>query len=84
MAEAVALLGVIASVVQIVDVCLQFSRKLCTFGEIVASADKTILSISKDVSHTCMVLHDLEQTLDQDQESHLFNKRAMGVEVSPL
>ena len=52
-------LGVIASVVQTADTGLRLSIKLCTFGEILASAGKSVLSISKDVSLTSSVLKEL-------------------------
>ena len=60
-------LGIIASVVQIADVGLRLSFKLYTFGEIVASADRSVISISKDVSLTSGVLKELGQLLDKDR-----------------
>ena len=58
-------LGVIASVIQIADVGLRLSIKLYTFGEIVASADRSVISISKDVSFTSSVLKELGHILDK-------------------
>ena len=59
-------LGVIASVIQIADTGLRLSIKLYTFGEIVASADKAVLTLSKDVSLTSSVLKELGQILEND------------------
>jgi hypothetical protein len=70
-------LGVIASVIQIADVGLRLSIKLYTFGEIVASADRSVISISKDVSLTSSVLKELGQVLDKDGKAHLLSKNAV-------
>ena len=69
--------GIIASVVQIADVGLRLSIKLYTFGEIVASADRSVISISKDVSLTSGVLKDLGQILDKDRETRTFSENAV-------
>lgn len=61
-------LGIIAAVVQIADVGLRLSIKLYTFGEIVASADRSVISISKDVSLTSGVLKELGQILEKDKK----------------
>lgn len=70
-------LGVIASVTQIAEVGLRLSIKLYTFGEIVASADRSVISISKDVSLTSSVLKELGQVLDKDGKAHLLSKNAV-------
>ena len=70
-------LGTIASVVQIADVGLRLSIKLYTFGEIVASADRSVISISKDVSLTSGVLKELGQILDKDKETRTFSENAV-------
>lgn len=70
-------LGIIASVVQIADVGLRLSIKLYTFGEIVASADRSVISISKDVSLTSGVLKELGQILDSDRETRTFSANAV-------
>lgn len=70
-------LGIIASVVQIADVGLRLSIKLYTFGEIVASADRSVISISKDVSLTSGVLKELGQILDKDRETRTFSENAV-------
>ena len=70
-------LGIIASVIQIADVGLRLSIKLYTFGEIVASADRSVISISKDVSLTSGVLKELGQILDKDREARTFSENAV-------
>ncbi len=70
-------LGIIASVVSIADTGLRLSIKLYTFGEIVSTADKSVISISKDVSLTSSVLKELGSLLENDAESHIFSKNAV-------
>ena len=70
-------LGIIAAVVQIADVGLRLSIKLYTFGEIVASADRSVISISKDVSLTSGVLKELGQILEKDRKSQTFSENAV-------
>lgn len=69
--------GIIAAVTQIADVGLRLSIKLYTFGEIVASADRSVISISKDVSLTSGVLKELGQILDKDRESRTLSENAL-------
>lgn len=69
--------GIIAAVAQIADVGLRLSIKLYTFGEIVASADRSVISISKDVSLTSGVLKELGQILDKDRESRTLSENAL-------
>jgi len=70
-------LGIIASVVSIADTGFRLSIKLYTFGEIVSTADKSVISISKDVSLTSSVLKELGSLLENDAESHIFSKNAV-------
>lgn len=69
--------GIIAAVAQIADVGLRLSIKLYTFGEIVASAARSVISISKDVSLTSGVLKELGQILDKDRESRTLSESAL-------
>ncbi|KAL9075186.1 MAG: hypothetical protein Q9161_001872 [Pseudevernia consocians] len=69
--------GIIASVVQIADVGLRLSIKLYTFGETVASADRSVIAISKDVSLTSGVLKELGHTLDRDRATRTFSENAV-------
>lgn len=70
-------IGIVASVIQIADIGLRLSIKLYTFGEIVSTADKSVISISKDVSLTSSVLKELGDLLENDRQSHIFSKNAV-------
>lgn len=70
-------LGIIASVLQIADIGLRLSLRLYTLGERVASADKSIISISKDVSLTSNILKELGQTLGNDRASRICCQQAI-------
>ena len=74
---AMAEIGIVASIVQIADTGLRLSLKLYTFGEIVSTADKSIISISKDVSLTSSVLKELGDILEKDQRSRICSKNAV-------
>ena len=71
-------LGLIAAVVQVADVGTRVSVKLYTFGQTVASADESIVFISKDISHTCSILKILGHTLEKDREEQLYSHDAIG------
>ena len=60
-------LALLASIVQIADVGFRLSLRLYTFGETVASADRSILAISKDVSLTSSVLKELGRVFENDK-----------------
>ena len=70
-------IGIIASVLQVADIGLRLSLRLYTFGETVAGADKSIISISENVSLTSTVLKELGQTLDKDQTSRICSPNAV-------
>lgn len=71
-------LGLIAAVVQVVDVGIRLSEKLYTFGQTVASADESILFISKDISHTCSILRTIEHSLKRDCKAELYSRNAVS------
>ena len=70
-------LGVIASVIQIADTRLRLSIKLCTFGGIVAGADKSVSLMSKDVSLTSLVLKSLGEIMNSDGETRKLTPTAV-------
>ena len=61
-------LALLASIVQIADTGYRLSLKLYTSGEAISSADRTIVTISKDISLTSTVLKELGEILRRDQE----------------
>ena len=70
-------LGLIAAVVQVADVGIRLGEKLYTFGQTVASADDSIVFISKDISHTCTILKTLGRSLEKDRGEHFYSRNAM-------
>ena len=70
-------IGIVASIVQIADVGLRLSLRLYTFGEVVSAADKSVISISKDVSLTSSVLKELGRVLEKDQQSRICSDNAV-------
>ncbi|KAE8446447.1 hypothetical protein EG329_011910 [Mollisiaceae sp. DMI_Dod_QoI] len=76
MAEAIAALGVIASVAQLADYGFKLSIKLYSFSEAVYTADKSIRAISNDVSLTSTVLKELCQIIKSD-DAHVVSENAI-------
>lgn len=74
MAEALAVLGVVAAVAQLADYGFKLSVKLFTFGEAVYTADKSVRRISNDVSLTSTVLKDLSEVLKIDNSPHVSDR----------
>lgn len=66
MAEALAAIGAIASVGQLADFGFQLSIKLFAFGEAVANADRSVKSLSNELSLTAAVLRELSEVLGSD------------------
>ncbi|KAF1989214.1 hypothetical protein K402DRAFT_372870 [Aulographum hederae CBS 113979] len=77
MAEALAAVGVAASIAQLADYGLQLSVKLFTFGNAVYNADRSVQDISNDVSLTSSVLKELGDALKKDDEARLFSEQAV-------
>lgn len=71
-------LGLIAAVVQVADTGIRVSVRLYTYGQAVASADESIVLISKDISRTCSILKTVGYSLEKDREEHLHSHDAIG------
>jgi hypothetical protein len=71
MAEVLAALGVAASVVQLADVGFKLSIKLFAFGEAVSRADKSIRTLSNEISLTSAVLKELGEILKVDEARYV-------------
>lgn len=69
--------GIVASVIQIADLGARLSVKLCTFSHKVKHADSNIRNIGSDVALTCSVLRELGDNLKKDEQSRLYNMRAV-------
>ena len=63
----VEVVGLVASVVQLAGTGIKLSISLYTFAETVASADKSITHIAKDISLTSAVLTQLGDNLKDDR-----------------
>ena len=66
-------LGLVAAVVQLADVGVRIGDKIYTFGQTVASADDSIVFISKHIAHTSSILKTLADRLDKDHEEYLYS-----------
>jgi hypothetical protein len=75
MAEAIAALGIIASIAQLADYGFKVSIKLYTFSSTISTTSTTI-SISNDVSLTSTVLKELCQIIKSD-DAHVVSKNAI-------
>ncbi|KAL8761067.1 MAG: hypothetical protein Q9184_002773 [Pyrenodesmia sp. 2 TL-2023] len=69
--------AIVATIIQIADVGLRLSLRLYTFGETIASADRTIISISKDISLTSSVLKELGHNLEKDKQAQICSENAI-------
>lgn len=69
--------AIVATIIQIADVGLRLSLKLYTFGETMANADRTIISISKDISLTSSVLKELGHNLEKDKQARICTENAI-------
>ncbi len=74
MAEVMAALGIVASVAQLADYGFKLSMKLFAYSEAVYSADKSIKSISSDVSLTSTVLRELCGIIKSDETRIVSNE----------
>lgn len=75
-------LGAVASILQVADVGLRLSTTLFTFAETVASADKTVSAVSKDVSLTSSVLRELGKILDKGHCDEAYSDDAIDSAVA--
>jgi hypothetical protein len=80
MAEAIAALGVVASVVQLADIGFKLSIKLFAFGEAVSKADKSIRTLSNEISLTSAVLKELGEILKADEARYVSDRAIQATE----
>ncbi|KAK7895051.1 hypothetical protein LTR67_005790 [Exophiala xenobiotica] len=72
------ILGIAASVIQIAELGCRLSVKLCVFSRKIKSADKTIDSISQEISATGAVLQQLGNELSKDENAELCSNEALA------
>ncbi len=77
MAEALAAVGVVASVAQLADFGFKLSLKLYTFSSTVSAAEPSIKALSSDVSLTSTVLKELCLIMKSDETSHVVSPTAI-------
>lgn len=70
-------IGLIASVIQVAGAGLKLSQTLYQYAETVASADRRIKDIAKEVQLTSFVIDELGHVFKQDQTSALLSKNAL-------
>src|SRR4051812_24071593 len=78
MAEAIAVVGIIASLVQLADYGFELSVKLFSYSKAVSCAYRKIESLSNEVSATSTVLKVLGDILREDEANYI-NKTAVEV-----
>ena len=61
-------IALIASIVRIADTGYRLSLKLYTSGEAISSADRAVITISKDISLTSTVLEELGEILRRNED----------------
>jgi hypothetical protein len=71
MAELLAAVGVVASVAQLADYGFKLSIKLFAYSSAVSKADKSIASLSNEVSLTSAVLKELSGFLRADEAKYI-------------
>lgn len=69
MAEVIAILGVISSVVGVAAEGLKLSQTLNTYIESVKFAEKDIQGIARDVKHTAVVLNQFGENLKLEEKT---------------
>lgn len=70
------IVGVIAGSLQLAEVGMKLSVKLCSFYRQIKDADHSAQRLATDVSLTCSILHQLGKTLEQDRQTQLCSQQA--------
>ncbi|KAF2269260.1 hypothetical protein CC78DRAFT_575360 [Lojkania enalia] len=70
-------IGLIASVIQVAGAGLKLSQTLYQYAETVASADRRLKDIAREVELTSFVIDELAQIFKQDESSALLSKSAL-------
>ncbi|KAK6811721.1 hypothetical protein RU639_012575 [Aspergillus parasiticus] len=71
-------LGIAASILQVVELGTHLSIKLYTFCRRLKDTDQRIQSLSSDVALTCNVLRQLGDSLQQDEDAKLYSMEAFA------
>ncbi|KAJ5764922.1 hypothetical protein N7520_004481 [Penicillium odoratum] len=68
--------GTVASILQIADLGMKLSLKLCSFYRTAKAANQSMQGLSRDVALTCVILQELGCVLDQDNEGPVTSRSA--------
>jgi hypothetical protein len=77
MAEALAAIVAIASISQLAEYGFKLSVKLFAFSEAVAAADRSVKSLSNEISLTSTVLRELSELLRSETNKKYVSSRAI-------
>ncbi|CAI7675902.1 unnamed protein product [Penicillium pancosmium] len=70
------IIGVVASTLQIAEIGMRLSVRLCSFYRQIKDADRSAERLANDVSLTCSILHQLGKILEQDIETKICSQQA--------
>lgn len=70
------IVGVIASTLQLAEIGMKLSVKLCSFYRQIKNADHSAQHLASDVSLTCSILNQLGKALEKDRETRLCSHQA--------
>lgn len=70
------IVGVVASTLQLAEIGMKLSVKLCSFYRQIKSADQAAQHLASDVSLTCSILNQLGKALEQDRQTRLCSHQA--------
>lgn len=65
------IVGVVASTLQLAEIGMKLSVRLCSFYHQLKDANRSIQTLSSDVSLTCSILHEFAMTLQQDDQTRV-------------
>jgi hypothetical protein len=70
------IVGVVASILQIAELGMRLSVKLCSFHRQIKEANQSAQRLSSDISLTCSILHELGVALQHDDQIKVCSKQA--------
>lgn len=69
-------IGTVASILQIADLGMKLSLKLCSFYRTAKATNQSMQGLSRDVALTCVILQELGNVLDRDKEGPVTSQSA--------
>jgi histidyl-tRNA synthetase len=71
-------IGIAASIIQVAELGTKLSVKLFSFYRELKGANQAIQDLSSDVAITSAILHELGESLKEDEQAKLYSKKAFG------